>query len=91
MPKVVFVIGESDSGRHVFEVFDRQSGECLADDLFRTKGAKAIVVEALVDFDQPSVQVLSPYVAPPHPGFGVMSERDRLKDVPRWRRWIERL
>ena len=91
MSKVVFVIGETEAGRQAFTVFDRQSGECLADDLFRTKGYKAVVVEALVNFDMPNVQILTPRIFAEHPGYGVLSEQERLKDVPRWRRWLQRI
>jgi hypothetical protein len=91
MTKVVFVFGETDTGCQVFVVFDKQSGECLADDLYRTKGGRAVVIEALVNFDAPNVQILSPRAFAEHPGYGVISERERLKDVPWWRRWLQRI
>lgn len=89
--KTCFVFGEFNGERSVLTAFDRQSGECIADDLFRTKGGRAVVIEAMVNFEDPSVQVLSPWKAAPHPGIGTKSEPERLKHTPRWRRWLHRM
>jgi hypothetical protein len=86
MSKVVFVFGENGQ---IFSAFDKQSGECLADDLFRTKGQRAVVLEAFVNFDAAHAQIVGP--VPEHQGYGINSENERLKDVPRWRRWLHRL
>lgn len=82
------IVGEGETCSVAVKATDeiKRNLEAVAEDLCRSKGQRAVVLDLLVNFDEGTVQLLSPR----HIVFGNSlknANRELMKRLPWYRRW----